>query len=517
MNLKFYGAAGCVTGSCHILKVKDKTILLDCGLYQGKDAKERGNDVFNFSPIDIDYVILSHAHIDHSGRIPLLYKQGFKGQIICTLGTMDLCSIMLTDSGHIQEMEVEWKNKKRVRQGLAKIEPLYTVQDAELAMFLFKGHEYDEKIDIFDGLSVRFRDAGHLLGSAMVELFIKEEEKEEVKLVYSGDIGNKNIPIIKDPSFIEEADYVIMETTYGDRLHEDIKDELAQFADIIKKTLKRGGNVIIPSFAVGRAQEVLYTLNNYLEKKTLKDITVYVDSPLAKNSTGIFNKYTNYYDDEAMAIINGGHNPLDFPGLVFTKSAEESAQINKIQSGAIVISASGMCEAGRIKHHLKHNLWRKESSIVFVGYQAEGTLGRSIVEGAKRVKIFGEDIVVNAEIHNLHGLSGHADRNGLLEWVMGFKIKPKEILLVHGDADAQTSFKELLKSKGYKSRFMKMGDSYNLKDNKNPQEKSEEIREQISSIKVDSQKEKIIGLLNSLGNIDEMSKEDILKHIQNIL
>lgn len=512
MNLEFYGAAGCVTGSCHIINLKGKIILLDCGLYQGKDEKERGNDAFSFNPSEIDYVILSHAHIDHSGRIPLLYKQGFKGQILCTQGTMDLCSIMLPDSGHIQETEVEWKNKKRIRQGLSKIEPLYTVQDAELGMFLFRGHEYDKMINIFDGLSIRFRDAGHLLGSAMVEIFIKEENKKEIKFVYSGDIGNKNIPIIKDPSFIEASDYIIMETTYGNRLHTNIKDELTQFADIIIKTLKRGGNVIIPSFAVGRAQEVLYTLNNYIEKKILKDITVYVDSPLASNSTNIFNKYTDYYDDEAKAIINIGHNPLNFPGLVFTKSAEESAQINKIQSGAIVISASGMCEAGRIKHHLKHNLWRKESSIVFVGYQAEGTLGRSIIEGVKKVKIFGEDIAVNAEIYNLHGLSGHADRNGLLEWVMGFKTKPKEILLVHGDTDAQTSFTELLKSKGYKCRVMKMGDTYIVEENKN-----EETKDEVINVKVASHKEKIIGLLNSLVDIDDMSKKDILEQIENIL
>lgn len=517
MNLKFYGAAGCVTGSCHILTVNNKTILLDCGLYQGKDEKERGNDAFNFSPSKIDYVILSHAHIDHSGRIPLLYKQGFKGEIICTQGTMDLCSVMLSDSGHIHEMEVEWKNRKRIRQGLPKIEPLYTVQDAEASMFLFRGKQYDEIINVTQGLSIRFRDAGHLLGSAMTELFVKEEGKEEIKLVYSGDVGNKNIPIIKDPTYIEEADYVIMETTYGNREHINIKDELEQFADIIKNTLKRGGNVIIPSFAVGRAQEVLYTLNSYIEKKILKNITVYVDSPLASNSTSIFNKYTDYYDDEAKAIIRGGRNPLNFEGLIFTKSAEESAQINKIQSGAIVISASGMCEAGRIKHHLKHNLWRKECSIVFVGYQAEGTLGRSIIDGAKKVKIFGEDIAVNAQIHNLHGLSGHADRNGLLEWAMGFKNKPQEILLVHGDKEAQISFKELLESKGLKCRIMKLDDSYDVEKTKGLEIENDNIDKVQKNEKIMSQKEKIIGLLDSLGNVDQMSKEDILAKIKNIL
>lgn len=500
MKIDFYGAAGCVTGSSHLLNINGKNVLLDCGLYQGRDEKERGNETFPFNPKDIDYVILSHAHIDHSGRIPLLYKKGFKGQVLCTEVTKDLCSVMLPDSGHIQEMEVEWKNRKRERQGLQPIEPLYTAKIAELSMYLFTGYRYDEIIDVYDGLKIRFRDAGHLLGAAIVELFIKESGKEEVKIVFSGDLGNKNIPIIKDPSFIDYADYVIMETTYGNRVHENITDELAQLITIIKDTFKRGGNVVIPSFSVGRTQEVLYALNNYIENDYLKDVKVYVDSPLAIESTKIFEKYSNLYDDEAKSIIEKGDNPLEFDGLLFTNSPEDSAKINKIQSGAIIISASGMCEAGRIKHHLKHNLWRKESSVVFVGYQAEGTLGRSILDGAKKVKLFGEEIAVNANIYALQGLSGHADKDGLLEWVNGFKKRPKEILLVHGDREARLNFKEMLDNKGYNSRIINFGETYFIND-----------KEAKLSVR-----EKLVKYIIS-ADIENMDKETLLNNIKNIL
>lgn len=509
MNLEFYGAAGCVTGSCHILKVNGKSILLDCGLYQGRDEKERGNDVFSFNPTEIDYVILSHAHIDHSGRIPLLYKLGFKGQVICSEVTMELCSVMLPDGGHIHEMEVEWKNRKRMRQGLKPLEPLYTAKMAELSMYLFKGHPYDKWVEVFDGLKIRFRDAGHLLGSAMVEIYMKEQGKDEVKLVYSGDIGNKNLPLINDPTLIDYADYVIMESTYGDRLHGNIDTEFEQLVTIIHDTFKRGGNVIIPSFAVGRTQEVLYAINRYIERKLLKDLTVFVDSPLASESTRIFKKYTDYYDAEAKEIVQEGVDPLDFDGLTFTKSAEDSAGINKIQSGAIVISASGMCDAGRIKHHLKHNLWRKESSIVFVGYQAVGTLGRQIIDGAKTVKLFGEEIVVNAQIHVLHGLSGHADRKGLMEWVEGFKNKPKEILLVHGDRDVQVSFKELLESKGYNARIMQLGEKYLLHEGI---VKAAEMKNTPANVK-----DRILKLLESIEDIDSMDKDILTEKIKQVI
>ncbi|WPC40352.1 MBL fold metallo-hydrolase [Clostridium sp. JS66] len=498
MKIEFYGASGCVTGSSHFLKVKDKNILLDCGMYQGKDEKERGNETFNFNPKDVDYVILSHSHIDHSGRIPLLYKQGFKGDVICTEGTKDLCSVMLSDSGHILESEVEWKNRKRARQGLPPLEPLYTEKIANVAMYLFNGYPYDQWIELFDGFKIRFRDAGHLLGSAIIEMLI-EDNKKQIKLVYTGDLGNKNIPILKDPTIIDYADYLIMETTYGNRLHTSISSELTDLAKIIKSTFKRGGNVIIPSFAVGRTQEVLYTLNNYVENNILKGVSVYVDSPLASESTAIFSRYHKYYDEEAQEILSKGSDPLSFPGLTFTKSPEESAKLNKVQSGAIIISASGMCEAGRIKHHLKHNLWRKESSIIFVGYQAEGTLGRSIVDGAKKVKLFGEEVVVNAKIYNLHGLSGHADRDGLVEWLEALKAKPEKVILVHGDTEAQESFNELLLSKGYSTYIAKPGDTFS----------PELAPEKFSVVR-----NRILSVINSIEDLDSIDKELLIEKIR---
>ncbi len=503
MKMQFYGAAECVTGSCHLLKINDKKILLDCGLYQGKDEKERGNDNFDFNPKEIDYVILSHAHIDHSGRIPLLYKRGFKGEVICTDATKDLCSVMLPDSGHIMEMETEWKNRKRIRQGLEPLEPLYTSKLAGVSIYLFRSCPYNRWIEIFEGFKIRFKEAGHLLGAAITEMKIREKNKGEVKLVYSGDLGNKNLPIIKDPTNIDYADYVIMESTYGDRLHEKIENEFEQLIKIIKSTFKRGGNVIIPSFAVGRTQEVLYVLNKYVNNDTLKNITVYVDSPLASQSTKIFEKYSDFYDDDAKKLIEAGDNPLDFEGLNFSETAEESARINKIQSGALVISASGMCEAGRIKHHLKHNLWRKESSIVFVGYQAEGTLGRAILDGSKKVRIFGEEIAVNAQIHVLQGLSGHADKEGLLQWIKGFKKPPKEILLVHGDEEARNSFKELLCTEGYKSRVMKSGEKYIIND--------------IETKIVVNIKDRIIKLLDYIDDVDEMDRNILLEKIKKVM
>jgi metallo-beta-lactamase family protein len=504
MKIQFYGAAKTVTGSCHILTVKDKTILLDCGLYQGNKIEEEGNEKFAFNAKEIDYVILSHAHIDHSGRIPLLYKQGFTGVVICTDATKDLCSVMLPDSGHIHESEVEWKNRKRIRQGLDKLEPLYTFEDATQCLSLFQGYSYDETIEIFDGMKVIFRDAGHLLGSASVEIIVKENNKEE-RLVYSGDIGNKNKPLIKDPTYIKYADYVIMETTYGDRFHTDVKDEMKQLIDIIKETFKRGGNVIIPSFAVGRAQEVIYALNNYVEHKDIKGCKVYVDSPLATEATNIFRKYQKYYDDESKNYLAKGDDPLEFEGLTFTKSQEESAILNKVRSGAIVISASGMCEAGRIKHHLKHNLWRKECSIVFVGYQAEGTLGRAIVDGARKVKIFGEEIAVNAKVFAFNGLSGHADRNGLYEWINSFEKKPKNVFLVHGEADCMLSFKELLDNDDINAEIVESGQVVDLKEGKEATTLVKEAKR-----KGDSKKDKLISIISGL-ELDNLSNEEILE------
>lgn len=501
MRIEFNGAAGCVTGSCHLLKVRDKNILLDCGMYQGRDEHDRGNESFFFNPKDIDFVILSHAHIDHSGRIPLLYKQGFKGTVVCTEGTLDLCNVMLGDSGHIQEFEIEWKNRKRVRQGLPLLEPLYTSKIAQVSMYLFKGYPYDQWIELFDGFKIRFRDAGHLLGSAITEILITEDNKQ-TKIVYTGDLGNKHIPILKDPTVIDYADYVLMETTYGNRLHGNLSSELKDFVKIIKDTFKKGGNVIIPSFAVGRTQEILYTLNKYVENNILTNVPVYVDSPLASEATAIFSKHHRYYDAEATELLQSGDNPLCFKGLTFTKSPQESMKLNKIQSGAIIIAASGMCEAGRIKHHLKHNLWRRECSIVFVGYQAEGTLGRSIIEGAKKVKIFGEEIAVNAKIYNMHGLSGHADQNGLAEWLENLKTKPEKVILVHGDDNAQKAFNELLEINGYSSFIAKPGDSFI--PGKLPQ-------------KFSLVRNKIISIVNSVEDLDAMDRTLLLEQIRDAI
>jgi len=462
MEVKFFGAAECVTGSCHILKIGGITILLDCGLYQGKDGDGGKNETFGFNPKDIDLMILSHAHIDHSGRIPLLYKKGFKGKILCTKATNELCQVMLPDSGHIQEMDVSWKNKKLKRQGLEEVEPLYYLKDAQECLKLFESYPYDEEIKPFDGLTIVFKDAGHLLGSAITELKVEEKGAKPLKLVYSGDLGNINIPLINDPTYIESADYVIMESTYGDKVHNNFKDVLKELASIVKETITRGGNIIIPSFAVGRTQEVIYALNNYFDEDGLKNLSVYVDSPLAEKATRIFENNSEYFDDEAKQMEKQDNNILAFEGLKFTHSAEESMKLNDIRTGMVIISTSGMCDAGRIKHHLKHNLWRSENSIVFVGYQAEGTLGRQILDGDKKVKIFGEDISVAAKIYNLQGLSGHADRNGLINWIDHIKTKPKKVFLVHGDENAQKSFKELLDSKKYSSVIVKSGEQYKL-------------------------------------------------------
>ncbi|WP_139904138.1 MBL fold metallo-hydrolase RNA specificity domain-containing protein [Clostridium thermarum] len=504
MKIEFMGAAECVTGSCHLINVLGRKILLDCGLYVGSDEEEGINEIFSFDAEEIDYVILSHAHIDHSGRIPLLYKRGYKGKVYCTKATKELSGIMLRDSGNIAEMEVEWKNRKRMRVGQDPIEPLYTAKDAEECMVNFEGFDYDENIQLFEGLRIVFKDSGHILGAAIVELFIKEDDKTEIKLIYSGDIGNLNIPIIKDPTYIEHADYVIMESTYGNRIHQDVRNEMDHLVSIVKDTFKRGGNVIIPSFAVGRTQEVLYAFNNFIENKILTGVTVYVDSPLALESTRIFQRFTDIYDEEAKTLVKKGDDPLHFEGLIFTRSSEESTKINSVKNGAVIIASSGMCEAGRIKHHLKHNLWRKECSIVFVGYQAPGTIGRAILDGAKKVTLFGEEVAVNAKVYYLHGLSGHADKNGLLKWLGAFRKKPKEIILVHGDKEVLKNFQQDLRDQGYNASVVKLGEKRYINiDNK-------------VSYTLDKLKNDLISYINSIDD-DYISKDEVLRNIDKIL
>ena len=449
MRISFLGAAKTVTGSCFHIETDTCSFLVDCGMFQGSSADEaRNHDPFPFNPADLDFVILTHAHVDHSGRLPKLYVDGFQGPIYATKATAELCAIMLPDSGHIQEFENEWVNRKRERAGLPPVKPLYTVQDATDCMKLFKSVRYYEELRINDWIRVKFNDAGHLLGSSIVELWVREEGRE-IKLVFSGDLGNRDMPILRDPDIIESADYVFIESTYGNRDHIRTENKIDKFLEIIRSTKEKGGNVIIPSFAVGRTQEVIYELfkqheRNDEELKELLRIPVYVDSPLAVSATEVFRNNLDCFDEEAREYIKNGDNPLDFPGLRFTRSAEESKALNDSTESLMIISASGMCEAGRIKHHLKHNLWRKESAIVFVGYQAAGTLGRRILDGAKKVRIFGEEINVDARVEMLEGLSGHADQTGLMNWLKAFRKKPRHIFVVHGEEDAIREFGDLI-------------------------------------------------------------------------
>ncbi len=453
MNITFYGAAQEVTGSCHMVEVAGHKFLIDCGLFQGSLTDQMLNyEEFPFNIQEVEFVILTHAHIDHSGRIPKLYKAGYKNPVYCTSATRELCKIMLPDSGHIQENEIEWVNRKRMRAGKKPNEPIYTEQDAIDCLEIFKGLEYDVPVKINDDISFVLKDAGHMLGSAIVELYLKEDGKEK-KVVFTGDLGNKNLPIINDPVNIDSADVLVMESTYGDRLHSSIVDQSSKFIQIILDTIRRGGNVIIPSFAVGRTQELLYEINKYLTddriKEELSKIPVYVDSPLAVNATRIFESQHSYYDEEALSYLLKGDNPLVFDNLHLIETSEESQALNDDPEPKIIISASGMCEVGRIKHHLKHNLYRSECTVLFVGYQAEGTLGRKIMNGEPLVKIFGEEIAVKAEVKSLDAFSGHADRDGLLGWIAAMKKKPEQIFIVHGELEAQNVLKEYIQQ-GFK-------------------------------------------------------------------
>ena len=448
MKLTFVGADHQVTGSCHFLQACGKNILVDCGMQQGSNPYECCE-----LPVDealIDYVFLTHAHVDHSGNLPLLYAKGFRGLVFTTEASADLCSIMLRDCAHIQMQEAEWKNRKAKRNsGLSAVEPAYTMEDADGVIRRIVPCEYDKNVEISDGITIRFTDVGHLLGSASIEIWITEGGVSK-KIVFSGDIGNKNQPLIKDPAYTKEADYVVMESTYGDRYHTKERPEyVADLAEVINKTFAKGGNVVIPSFAVGRTQEILYFLRKIKEDNMIPDFPrfeVYVDSPLAVEATGVFQKNINTcFDDDAMALVRKGINPLNFPGLKLAITSDESKQINFDEKPKVIISASGMCEAGRIRHHLKHNLWRPECTILFVGYQAVGTLGRALIEGADEVKLFGEVVEVRAKIMQLPGLSGHADKGGLIEWVNAFEKKPDRVFIVHGEDTTCNLFAECLK------------------------------------------------------------------------
>jgi metallo-beta-lactamase family protein len=450
MILSFYGAAKEVTGSCYCLEANGKKLLVDCGMQQGLDEKD--DQKLPFNACDISFVVLTHAHIDHSGRLPLLVKEGFSGKIYAIKATCDLISIMLRDSANIQEMDAKWENKKNKRAGKNEVIPLYSMDDVEDTLKYLVPCNYGEINEISEGIKVNFVDAGHILGSASAEIFLSEGIETE-KIVFSGDIGNTNQPIIKDPQYINEADYVVMEATYGDRNHEENKDYTLDLAKIINETISRGGNVVIPSFAVARTQEILYFIREIKGKGLVANapnFPVYVDSPLASAATKLYDAdLRGYADSQTISILKKGINPLTFPNLTFTDSIDDSKALNYDPTPKVIISSSGMCEAGRIRHHLKRNLWREECSIVFVGFQVDGTLGRRLLDGAKKVELFSEEIAVLATIHNLTGLSAHADRNGLLKWINSFDKKPNKVFVTHGEDFVCDEFVKSLNELGF--------------------------------------------------------------------
>ena len=464
MKLSFYGADQCVTGSCHCLEVGGKRILVDCGLQQGRD--EVSNAEFPFAAGSVDYVLVTHAHIDHSGRIPMLIKQGFQGRILTTRLTADLLDIMLLDSAHIQEQDAEWKNRKAERSGAPRVEPLYTIEDAARVREFMTTCEYHEQVTLCPGVTVEFVDAGHLLGSASI-LVTATEGGVTKKLVFSGDIGNINQPIIRDPTPISGADYVVMDATYGDRNHTEVWSYTDQLAQIIDETLGKGGNVVIPSFAVGRTQELLYFIREIKDRglvTSVKDFPVYVDSPLAKKATTIFcGDLRGYLDKEALALVQDGTHMFNFPGLHLTETVEESKLLNMDKTPKVIISASGMCDAGRIRHHLKYNLWRGDSAVVFVGFQSPGTLGRHLLDGAPSVKLFGEDIAVRAKIVNFQGLSSHADHDHLVDWIKHFDpAKTTHVFIVHGDREVAPVFAETVSKLGFAAHAPQYTEEYDL-------------------------------------------------------
>ena len=464
MKLSFFGADQCVTGSCHCLEVNGKKILIDCGLQQGRD--EVDNSSLPFHAGEIDFVLVTHAHIDHSGRIPMLLKQGFQGRIFATRLTAQLLDIMLQDSAHIQESDAEYQNRKNLRAGRPTVEPLYTVEDAQRVREFLTTCEYGEKVDLCEGVSMECIDAGHLLGSASMKLTLTENGETRT-IVFSGDIGNVDQPIIRDPQFFHEADFVVMESTYGNRNHTEVWSYTDELAQIIDETLGKGGNVVIPSFAVGRTQELLYFIRQIKDENLVKSVPnfdVYVDSPLSKAATTIFcGDLRGYLDEEAVALVKDGTHMFNFPGLHLTETVDESKNLNLDPSPKVIISASGMCDAGRIRHHLKHNLWRPESAVVFVGFQSPGTLGRHLLDGAESVKMFGEEIAVRAKIVNFQGLSSHADRDHLLHWIDQFaSAKPTHVFVVHGDREVAPAFAADLAERGFAAHAPRYTEVYDL-------------------------------------------------------
>ena len=466
MRIQFLGAAKTVSGSCYLVDTEKSRFLVDCGMFQGtKELKELNYGPFGFPIKDVDFVLLSHAHVDHCGLLPKLYKHGFSGRTLATSPTKELCGVVLPDSGYIQESEVERKNRKLTRSGKAPLEPIYTAADARECLKYFEGFAYDTPVQASEDVKVVFRNAGHILGAAMIEVFVWEKGKE-TKIVFSGDIGNVSQSIVRDPTLIDSADYVIMESTYGNRVHLDFEDRIDLLAKAVTDTLDKGGNLIIPSFAVERTQDMIYNLKILMDDGVIPRADIYIDSPMAVEATKVFIEHPECFDDEATAEMQGAHAASLFEdkNIHYVQSVQESIQVNAIKKGAIIVSASGMCEAGRIKHHLKHNLWRKESTILFVGYQGEGTLGRRILNGDKRVRIHSEEVAVEAEIREISSFSAHADQEGLINWLRGYdQALPKQVFLVHGEEEAIHELGEIVEgSLGLPVTVPEMGEVFDL-------------------------------------------------------
>ncbi len=537
MKITCLGADHDVTGSCHYVEVGRRKFLVDCGMEQGPDLYENQEIPVNAS--EIDYVFVTHAHIDHSGLLPLLYSHGFRGSIYCTQATMELCRIMLKDSAHIQEFEAEWKNRKAKRAGKPEVTPMYSVEDAINTMELFNPCQYNEEYEICDEISVRFIDAGHLLGSSSISFTLREQDEDgyggketngmiERTVVFSGDIGNPGRPLIKDPQYFHEADYVIMESTYGTRERGEMPDFATALAKVLKETLDRGGNLVVPAFSVGRTQEMLYFLRRIKEEHMVEgheNFPVYMDSPLAVEATHVFNtNIMECFDEEAKELVKKGINPITFPGLRVAVSPDESKMINADKQPKVIISASGMCEAGRIRHHLKHNLWREESTVLFVGYQVPGTLGYHLLSGAKEARLFGETVSVNCRIENLPGISGHGDKKELLKWVGCFKEQPpKKVFVVHGDDESTEAFAKSVKEEwGFDAYAPYSGDAFDLESGRMIAEGSRVAKEKKkSSLKASSNVfARLLAagqrLMHVIENCEGMANKDLAKFADQI-
>ncbi|MBW2982136.1 MBL fold metallo-hydrolase [Candidatus Woesearchaeota archaeon] len=459
MKITFCGAARIVTGSCYLIEAGKSKVLVDCGMFQGtKDITRLNYKPFLFDPKKIDYLFLTHAHIDHSGLIPKLVKYGFRGKIFATSATIDLCRIMLDDSAHIQYMENEHENKRLRRQGLPQREPLYTDRDVSASIPLFKKVDYNKLYNIEKNIKVRYKDAGHIIGSSIIEMFVEEKGREK-KIVFSGDLGQWDVPIIEDPTMIDDADYVLIESTYGDRLHEEIADRDSLLLKYSKEAYKRKGKLLIPSFAIERTQELLYSFNKLIKQGKFPDMKIFLDSPLAIKATEIFKKHHEFFDEEALTRYK---NPFRFSNLEYTPTARDSKKLNNYNKPCVIIAGSGMCTAGRIRHHLRHGLWDPKNIVLFVGYQAEGTLGRYLLEGAKEARMMGMVVDVNADIQKINSFSAHADYNELVRWSKGFVKKPKKIFIIHGEYKSSKALKERLNKIGFNSHIPKIGEKVEL-------------------------------------------------------